>query len=252
MPVWSPDGRYLAFFRAFREPELVSEICLIPATGGPPRVLLRTEGLLHLPGLAWWEDRNALLFSTRRPTATAFQLAALDLATLDVRFLTEPPPAPLLTAPGDFLPAVAPDRRTLAFVRETHEGRDVFLLDLVTGIERRVTHDHHRITGLTWSPDGQAVITSAIRGGVEALYRVAVKDGTTVRVPNTNDWATQPNAERFKRLSRRSSQRPRDRRCPSPHRVVARGPCPTHFARWTEHCLPLDARWRTGHLGGLG
>lgn len=193
LPVWSPDGRHLAFLRSFREPEHRWEICLVPVTGGPPRVLLNTDGL-SLPGLAWWEAGNALLFTTRRTTTEAFHLAALDLATLDVRLLTSPPHAPLLAGPGDFLPTVAPDGRTVAFVRETHEGRDVFLLDLLTGIERRLTREHHRISGLTWSPDGQAVIMSSLRSGVVALYRVALTDGTIVRVPNTGDGAMEPMA----------------------------------------------------------
>jgi Tol biopolymer transport system component/serine/threonine protein kinase len=196
MPVWSPDGQQLAFFRAFRGPELNSQICLMPATGGPPRVLLHEKGVLNLPGLAWWEGGNALLFSSRRPTTRTFQIAALDLATLDVRYLTNPPDAPQLTAPGDFLPALSPDKRTVAFVREADDGRDVYLLDLVAGGERRLTQDHHRITGLTWAPDGQAVIMSSFRSGVEALYRVGLRDGTIARVPNSGDWATQPMASR--------------------------------------------------------
>jgi Tol biopolymer transport system component len=193
-PVWSPDGRQLAFLRVSREPRHAWQICVMPATGGPPRVLHRARHIL--PGLAWWEAGNALLFAARPTEGATFHLAALDLATLDVRLLTNPPPAPLLRAPGDFLSALAPDGRTVAFVRETHEGRDVYLLDLVTKSERRLTRDHHRISGLSWSPDGQAVIMSSPRSGVEALYRVAITDGTIVRVPNTGDWATQPMAGR--------------------------------------------------------
>ena len=125
-----------------------------------------------------------------------FRLAALDLATLDLRLLTNPPPAPLLVSPGDFLPAVSPDGRAVAFVRETHEGRDVFLLDLTTNLERRLTNDHQRISGLTWSPDGQAVVMSSARSGVEALYRIALTDGSIVRVPDTGDGAIHPMADR--------------------------------------------------------
>src|SRR5262249_50923965 len=118
------------------------------------------------------------------------------LATLNVRLLTDPPPAPSLAGPGDYLPAVAPDGRTVAFVRETHEGRDIFLLDLVTMLVRRLTRDHQRISGLTWSPDGQAVIMSSARSGTDALYRVGLADATIVHVPNTGDEATQPIARR--------------------------------------------------------
>jgi serine/threonine protein kinase len=192
-PVWSPDGQQIAFIRASREPETRRQLCLVPATGGPPRVLYASG--YSLPGLAWWKTGNALLFASRAPATGRFHLAALDLATLEVRLLTDPPPAPQLGAPGDFLPAVAPDGRTVAFVRETHEGRDVILLDLVTRTERRLTRDHHRISGVTWAPDGKAILMSSARSGLEALYRVSLTDGAIVRVPNTGDGATQPMAD---------------------------------------------------------
>ncbi len=192
-PVWSPDGQQIAFSRAFREPEHRREICLVPASGGTPRVLHRTG--VSLPGLAWWHGGNALLFAQQRSATGPFHLAALNLATMDLQFLTTPPPAPQLRAPGDFLPAVARDGRTLAFVRETHEGRDVFLLDLVTRVVRRLTNDHHRISGLTWAPDDTAVIISSNRSGIDALYRVSLADGRLAKVPNTAEGATHPMAD---------------------------------------------------------
>jgi Tol biopolymer transport system component/serine/threonine protein kinase len=193
-PIWSPDGRQIAFVRVFREPEPRADVCLIPLTGGTPRVL-HTQPV-HLPGLAWWHAGNALLFATRHSTSEAFRLAALDLTTLDLRLLTKPPAAPLLVSPGDSLPAVSPDGRMLAFVRETHEGRDVFLFDPVTFVEHRLTHDRHRITGLTWASDGRGVIITSARSGVDALYRVALADGSILRVPQTGDGATHPMADR--------------------------------------------------------
>jgi serine/threonine protein kinase/Tol biopolymer transport system component len=192
-PVWSPDGQQIAFIRSFREPELRREICIVPAAGGPVRVL-HSSGF-GMPGLAWWQAGNALLFAARGATGGPFHLAAIDLTTREVRFLTTPPPSPQLRAPGDSLPAVSHDGRTLAFVRETHEGRDVFLLDFVTRAERRLTHDNHRISGLAWAPDGRAVIIASNRSGIDALYRVSLTDGRLSRVPNTAEGATYPMAD---------------------------------------------------------
>jgi Tol biopolymer transport system component/serine/threonine protein kinase len=192
MPVWSPDGQSLAFLRSYRDPQSITQVCVMPASGGLPRVL-HTSAFSGV-GLTWSAVRNALIFSTRRAQTDALRLVALDLATLEVRPLTNPPPAPLLAGPGDFLPTLAPDGRTVAFVRETYEGRDIFALELATTIERRVTRDHQRISGLTWSPDGRSLIMSSSRSGVEALYRVSLDAGTIARVPLTGDWATQPMA----------------------------------------------------------
>ena len=192
-PVWSPDGQQIAFSRSFREPEHRREICIVPARGGERRVLHRTGN--SPSGLAWWHAGNALLFAEKRTATGPFHIAALNLATLDLQFLTTPPPTPRLRAPGDFLPATAKDGRTLAFIRESDEGQDVFLLDLVTRVERRLTRDHHRISGLTWAPDGKAVIISSNRSGIDALYRVSIADGRLVRVPNTAEGATYPMAD---------------------------------------------------------
>jgi Tol biopolymer transport system component len=137
------------------------------------------------------------VFPTRVSRTDPFRLAALDLATLGVRFLTAAPTAADVAAPGDFSPAVAPDGRRVAFLRETKEGRDVYVLDPANGVERRLTHDRHRISGLTWAPSGDALIMSSPRSGVETLYRVSLADGSMVRVANSGDGAVHPMANQY-------------------------------------------------------
>jgi Tol biopolymer transport system component/serine/threonine protein kinase len=190
MPVWSPDGQSIAFIRAFREPEMMSQVCVMPATGGPARVLHSERHISA--GLAWWQQGNALLFATQPTRKEPFRIGALNLTTLRLTLLTSPQPAPLLATPGDRHPTVSPDGRTAAFVRETHDGEYVYLLDLMTRKERRLTFEPRPINGLTWQADGQAVILSAIQNGVDALYRAALADGRIVRLPQVDDWAKQP------------------------------------------------------------
>jgi Tol biopolymer transport system component/serine/threonine protein kinase len=189
-PVWSPDGKFIAFLKSHRDPELKTQVCLMPASGGAPRVLHEERHIA--PGLAWWKQGNALLFATQPSPKAPFGLGALDLATLRVTLLTTPPPAPLLATPGDRYPAVSPDGRTAAFVRETHDGENVYLLDLSTRKERRLTFEPRPINGLAWQPDGSAVLMSAILNGVDVLYRAALADGKIVRLPLVDDWAKQP------------------------------------------------------------
>jgi Tol biopolymer transport system component/serine/threonine protein kinase len=191
-PVWSPDGQQIAFVRTVREREPQWQICLTPAAGGPLRVLHTMS--FSTPGLAWWTAGNALLFPTRVSRTDPFRLAALDLATLEVRFLTNPSGSPDMASPGDFGPAVAPDGRRVAFLRETKDGRDVYVLDPGTGLATRLTRDRYRISGLTWAPDGEALIISSPRSGVEALYRVALSDGAIARIANSGDGAVHPMA----------------------------------------------------------
>jgi Tol biopolymer transport system component/serine/threonine protein kinase len=191
-PVWSPDGQQIAFVRTVREREPQWQICLTPVAGGPTRVLHTMA--FSTPGLAWWPARNALLFPTRVSRTDPFRLAALDLATREVRFLTDPSASPEMAAPGDFGPAVAPDGRRVAFLRETKEGRDVYMLDPGTGVETQLTRDRYRVSGLTWAPDGEALIMSSPRSGVEALYRVSLSDGAITRIANSGEGAVHPMA----------------------------------------------------------
>jgi Tol biopolymer transport system component/serine/threonine protein kinase len=190
MPVWSPDGQSIAFIRSFREPEMMSAICLMPAAGGPARVLHSERHISA--GLAWWQQGNALLFATQPTRKEPFRIGALDLTTLRLTLLTSPPPAPLLATPGDRHPTVSPNGRTAAFVRETLDGENVYLLDLTTRQARRLTFEPRPINGIAWQADGQAVILSAIQNGVDTLYRAALADGRIVRVPQVDDWAKQP------------------------------------------------------------
>jgi Tol biopolymer transport system component/serine/threonine protein kinase len=190
MPVWSPDGQSIAFMRSFRKPEMTSQICVIPATGGAVRVLHSERHISA--GIAWWPQGNAVLFATRPSLQEPYRLAALDLATQRLVLLTSPPPSPLLATPGDRYPAVSPNGRAAAFVRETHEGENVYLLDLVTRQERRLTFEPRPISGLAWEPDGQAVLLSAVQNGIDTMYRAALADGKIVRVPQVDDWAKQP------------------------------------------------------------
>jgi Tol biopolymer transport system component/DNA-binding winged helix-turn-helix (wHTH) protein len=194
-PVWSPDGQSIAFLRGLRTPDVITQLCLVPAAGGEARVLYSQPWSLR-PGLAWWDAGHALILPVRADAHSPFHLAALDLRTMTQRPLTSTPPAPLRTNAGDALPAISPDGRLLAFVRETHEGMDVFITELTPlaapPAARRLTFERHDVLGLVWHPDGDSVIVSSPRSGVAALYRVMLADGAIARLPNVEDGATQP------------------------------------------------------------
>jgi Tol biopolymer transport system component/DNA-binding winged helix-turn-helix (wHTH) protein len=214
-PVWSPDGQSIAFQRGLRTPDVITtQLCLVPATGGEARVL-HSQPWSVRPGIAWWAAGQALILPVRADAHAPFHLAALDLRTMRPRPLTSPPPAPLLTNPGDAMPALSPDGRLLAFVRETHEGMDVFVTELTAATmneaalpaARRLTFEHHDVLGLEWHPAGDSVIVSSPRSGVAALYRVMLADGTIARLPNVDDGATQPAVDpRSGRLAFRQEQ----------------------------------------------
>lgn len=207
-PVWSPDGQSIAYQRGLRTPDIVTQVCLVPAMGGGELRVLHAQPWSVRPGLAWWGAADALILPMRNDAHAPFHLAALDLRTLRTRPLTSPPPAPLLTNAGDALPAISPDGRQLAFARQTHEGMDVYVAALASaGAARRLTFEHHEILGIEWHPAGDSLIISSPRSGVPALYRVMLADGAIARLPNVDDGATQPAVDqRSGRLAFRQQQ----------------------------------------------
>lgn len=87
-PLWSPDGRTLAFLSTLADSitNLPMELAVVPAEGGEPRVL--TEGLATQPNpLAWTAD--GIWFTALRGVEN--HLFRLDPASASVVQLTHPP-----------------------------------------------------------------------------------------------------------------------------------------------------------------
>lgn len=140
-PVWSPDGRQVAFIwdRAGVQNVHVADA----TTAGQPRPLTSfREGLLDIVG---WPDQDRLLFTREG------DLFAVDPATgavAQVWSTTEPETGVVLSA----------DQRTAAFER----GGDLWTRDLASGREQRLTDTPAIESGAVWSPDGRYVAFTVI------------------------------------------------------------------------------------------
>jgi Tol biopolymer transport system component/predicted Ser/Thr protein kinase len=178
-PVWSPDGRQIAFVR---ESKAGASVRTIPSMGGQDRRLVNLEGpvwheLFDLaPRLAWSPDGEWLAVveqpSAEEPPAV-FRLA---LSTLEMTPLTHPPSA----SGGDYSPTFSPNGTTLAFVRQTSSAwgdRDVWVQPTDGGTARQLTFGHYNeCCGLAWSPDADELFFS-VNGYfvVGRMYRVGIE-----------------------------------------------------------------------------
>jgi Tol biopolymer transport system component len=156
-PVWSPDGRYIAFCRR-GEGKGKGAIYIVPAVGGPERKLLTfsgSGGYFEVTSLDWSPDGKYLVYGDH----TSGQFDSLFLVNLDnpndKRPLTTPPHQ---TEDGD--PRFSPDGQSVAFVRTYGRG-DVFLVPTSGGEPRRLTFEDAMINGLDWTPDGAYVTFSS-------------------------------------------------------------------------------------------
>ena len=150
-PVWSPDGRYIAFCRFVKGGE--KGIYLISALGGAERRVRSTlwrEHFWSANRLSWSPDGRLLAFSDRASDEeNTPSIFVLTLDSLEARRLTSPQ-----RSRSDINPVFSPDGQTLAFYR----GPDgVYTVPVSGGEEKRLTSPSYG-WGLAWTSDGRNIV----------------------------------------------------------------------------------------------
>jgi len=174
-PDWSPDGAYIVFGRSpapTAAPGTVEQgIYMVPAMGGAERRVHRTNwtlGPIVDSRVVWATDGRTIAFSDRPVGQSYYAVFVLDVATLSARQITFPPESSY----GDIQVAFSPDARTLAFLRHSKDGTDVYVIPAAAGSERRLTLDNRDLSGvwvigLTYTSDGHDIIL-----GGDGLWRI--------------------------------------------------------------------------------
>lgn len=211
---YSPDGRWIAFQRNIS----LSDLWIMPATGGTPRRLTRMR--VPIDGLAWTRDSRAIVFSAfqsgrfhlfsvdidgarvsaldapgaRRP-ATALRSDALGFAIDDstrqlhlVEDASQPDATPVALFPSsgnDVLPSLSPDGSQLVFVSNRSGRVGLWWARLDAPQSLRVIEDVVPMPrfGASWSEDGERVLVVGEPGGTATLYEVEVGSGRATRLP---------------------------------------------------------------------
>ncbi|HUI51709.1 MAG TPA: winged helix-turn-helix domain-containing protein [Terriglobales bacterium] len=187
-PAWSPDGRYIAFFR-FDQKEKSLGVYVTAALGGSERRLYSVKSFRKVDALDWSPDGKYLALSDSPNPDSASQILLLSLDTLDVHPVTSPATGIL----GDSSPAFSPDGKYLAFVRNTLDVLELFRMPAAGGSPVQLTFDHADIQGIAWTPDSQNLIFSSTRQGPQSLWRISAQGGTPERLPLAGAaWALRP------------------------------------------------------------
>ncbi len=176
-PVWSPDGRYIAFCRILKG---ATGIYVIPASGGAERKVRSTlwedqefYEIFWVAGhLSWSPDGKLLAYSDHASPGEGASIFLLLLDSLEVRRLTAP-----ARSSSDFNPEFSPDSQTLAFVRVSQVS-SVYAIPVSGGEEQRLISDNRSKRGLAWTPDGRNLVFA----NVDGLWKISLRGGEPERL----------------------------------------------------------------------
>lgn len=184
-PVWSPDGRFIAFSRYANAEH---EIYMVSVIGGTERKL-RSGAPAH-PPMSWSPDGKFIAFTAKDSNQNTYSINLLSVQSLETRKLTEP------TAEyQDWAPAFSPDGKQLAFIRQNGGAPmgDIFIMPANGGEAHRLTFDNASIPDPpAWSRDGTSLVFSSTRRSIPTLWRIPVSGGEPVQVPQVGVVAVHP------------------------------------------------------------
>ena len=184
-PVWSPDGRFVAFIRQTSQGNGYYQVASL---GGPERKIAD----LFVPldynegsGMDWAPDGKNLVVADRM-TPDASKLGLLSISTEDgQRKVIATPAGPYVATPK-----ISPDGKTIAFFQgKGFLSYDIYLVPYSGGEVTRLTNDNRAEGGLGWTPDGEQLVFSSDRSGVSGLWRISTKGGSPEPISGSGENA---------------------------------------------------------------
>lgn len=173
-PVWA-DADHIAYERG-----LDGDACRVMLLDLRDRSLRELAPCFYqrgFPGLAASPDGQWLAMARRLPEAASIGIVMHHIADARERWLTHPP-----AGMDDGTVSWAPDGRRLAFLRGTDTVGEVYVIDVASGRESRLTQDQVPVWGLAWTRDSRELLFNAARDGDFAIWKIPADGGRPVAV----------------------------------------------------------------------
>ena len=182
LPVWSPDGEWVAFL-SDRSGTKEYNLWMTPSDGGDMVQLtsdfndrngLMTKDDRSPKSLTWSPEGAHIAFSRLRESSNSYNT---DIYAVP---LTGGSPVEIVSSPwNDWSPAYAPDGTSIAFVSDRSGSNQIWTMDLQSKTLRQITGStetsvYENSGQIEWSSDGDKILYTASANDFFTLYAVEV------------------------------------------------------------------------------
>jgi len=166
-PVFSPDGKWIAYFRATGERR---SIWVVPVSGGVP--MRFTEGDFKSLQPEWSPDGSNMAFVSNR--GGSYQLWVAPVA----EGRPGGTPRQLTNVQGSVMfPAWSPDGGSIAFIVQSGKGNDVFVAPVDGSSQPRRLTEGENVSTIVWSRSTGQILACGRFGGSRNTIEVVPRDG---------------------------------------------------------------------------
>src|SRR4051812_24072241 len=186
-PVWSPDGRFIAFLRDL--PGDHRAYYVIPSLGGAERRIADRYVAPPVGRCMDWSGDGQRLITADASMPGDSRLNIVEIAIADGQRTT------LLSQPDQYVasPARSPDGRWLAYLQGPgFLTPDIYFIPAAGGLPRRLTSDGSFVLGFAWTADGAGIVFSSNRTGLLRLWRVSLSGSAPELVNAMGEGAILP------------------------------------------------------------
>jgi len=183
-PAWSPDAKQIAF-ASDKHGDRKWRIYVI----SPGEVRGEGQELVFGRMPAWASDNSRVAYHGCDERGDSCGVWAISAGSLN--------PTRLTTNPSDTAPSWSSSEDRVAFISSRSGNWEIYVVDLATGRETRLTDHPAADVAPAWSPDGKRLAFLSDRGGNWAVYVLEVRSGRLQKVIDTGDPFPEPVSERL-------------------------------------------------------